>query len=274
MFLRVLAPWHRPGRLASGWRVDRQARGQDLCLTQLPRPGWCWPAPRPAPSNTWYARQGSRVHAAPRPPARPPAVADPEAGVEPVIDRSIQAREAARKKAEAAQQEEADRKQREAAAAAEAKRKQEEADRAAAEAAEEERRAAEKKAAADKKAAEEKAAAEKKAAEEKAAAEKKKKAAATPAAEEGGAAPKKPSPPPKGGAKPAPKALPEGGGCLQACRSWEGGLAVLELGALAECQARKRSRRRRVCLMPACPARACLGPAEDMTTEMTDEDMD
>lgn len=150
------------------------------------------------------------------------ALADPEAGVEPVIDRSIQAREAARKKAEAAQQEEADRKQREAAAAAEAKRKQEEADRAAAEAAEEERRAAEKKAAADKKAAEEKAAAEKKAAEEKAAAEKKKKAAATPAAEEGGAAPKKPSPPPKGGAKPAPKALPE----------------------------------------------------EDMTTEMTDEDMD
>ncbi|KAL4419111.1 hypothetical protein ABPG77_004432 [Micractinium sp. CCAP 211/92] len=137
------------------------------------------------------------------------AIADPEAGVEPVVDRSIQAREAARKKAEAARQEEADRKQREAEAAAEAKRKQEEADRAAAEAQkEEERQAAEEKAAAEKKAAEEKAAAEKKAAEEKAAAEK--KAAATPAAEKKeGAATKKPSPPPKGGAKPAAKALPE-----------------------------------------------------------------
>ncbi|KAL4448209.1 hypothetical protein ABPG75_005428 [Micractinium tetrahymenae] len=74
-------------------------------------------------------------------------IAEPEAGVEPVVDRSIQAREAARKKAEAARQEEADRKKREAEEAA-AKRKQEEADRAAAEAA-------------DKKAAEEAAATKK-----------------------------------------------------------------------------------------------------------------
>ncbi len=233
----------------------------------------------PAASQTLSAWQGTR----PAAPPCLPAVADPEAGVEPVVDRSIQAREAARKKAEAARQEEADRKQREAEAAAEAKRKQEEADRAAAEAQkEEERQAAEENAAAEKKAAEEKAAAEKKAAEEKAAAEK--KAAATPAAEKKeGAATKKPSPPPKGGAKPAAKALPEGGWCAPvrglgaAMRpAWAGEhLRTAKPRSVPTDVAPSTLADQRVLQGPSSPPHpARAWHAEDMTTEMTDEDLD